>query len=690
LKWVGQLGLRTGDQIAQLASSLYGGNYVANPDKMEEYAKSAADLFAQPLGRMLGVTNKPGYTQEPLGRFVAYISEHAEDVAKNVSDATGGFIPKGDVLFMLNLVAPEVVRGAVKSGSILASDLARAIERPSEFAQTIGDTLAPGGSPTPVLDFLRGGKSDAPAASYVVPPERGLGSLGTKPYADSSGGLASLVDNAAKKLDDDRRAAQAKTPNAQLLDALLKPEEPISLVDSLLKDYKNPTDSAPAVVKPTVKTPVESVSTGLAKETKSTTPAVSFPDTREVLTPEKIQSLAPPAPPAPPKPPATTTTTAPTTPTPVTPTPPVAPITPSVPTKVTEPVKPIDLGSTALMKQLEDQMAVYEKSGMTRDEATNKAVTDLAKSTTTSVSGLQKSLTDTIAANEKSGLTRDQATNKAITDLAKATNLSDAAIKDLIASTAQTGQKDTQAQVAGLQKTLTDTIAANEKSGLTRDAATNKAIADLAKSTGTSDAELKKLIGATSAANQTFTKDQVDGLQKTLTETIAANEAAGMKRTEATDKAIKELATQTKLKDDDLRKLITTTFDTGQKYTKEQIDLLEKALGKQITGVETGITDLSTTFQSYLTEQAKAEAAKQKQAKMGQVAAQRRQTQQVSAKTPPGAEIDYLYDIGGESIFAPTVGSKKQQKESYYDLYDGGLIDDAGSIDDLYNMLGSK
>jgi hypothetical protein len=404
------------------------------------------------------------------------------------------------------------------------------------------------------------------------------------------------------------------------------------------------------------------------------------------------------------------------------------------------------------MKQLEDQMAVYEKSGMTRDEATNKAVTDLAKSTTTSVSGLQKSLTDTIAANEKSGLTRDQATNKAITDLAKATNLSDAAIKDLIASTAQTGQKDTQAQVAGLQKTLTDTIAANEKSGLsrdqatdkaiadlskstsladadlkkligttsvanqtftktqvdglqktltdtiaaneksglTRDQATDKAIADLSKSTSLADADLKKLIGTTSAAGQTFTKDQVDGLQKTLTDTIAANEAAGMKRTEATDKAIKELATQTKLKDDDLRKLITTTFDTGQKYTKEQIDLLEKALGKQITGVETGITDLSTTFQSYLTEQAKAEAAKQKQAKMGQVAAQRRQTQQVSAKTPPGAEIDYLYDIGGESIFAPTVGSKKQQKESYYDLYDGGLIDDAGSIDDLYNMLGSK
>jgi hypothetical protein len=365
-----------------------------------------------------------------------------------------------------------------------------------------------------------------------------------------------------------------------------------------------------------------------------------------------------------------------------------------------------------LQKTLTDTIASNEKSGLTRDQATDKAIADLSKTTSladadlkkligttsaagqtftqTQVAGLQKTLTDTIAANEKSGLTRDQATDKAIADLSKSTSLADAELKKLIGATSAAGQTFTQTQVAGLQKSLTDTIAANEKSGLTRDAATNKAIADLAKSTGTSDAELKKLIGATSAANQTFTKDQVDGLQKTLTDTIVANEAAGMKRTEATDKAIKELATQTKLKDDDLRKLITTTFDTGQKYTKEQIDLLEKALGKQITGVETGITDLSTTFQSYLTEQAKAEAAKQKQAKMGQVAAQRSQTQQVSAKTPPGAVIDYLYDIGGESIFAPTVGSKKQQKEGYYDLYDGGLIDDAGSIDDLYNMLGSK
>jgi len=54
--------------------------------------------------------------------------------------------------------------------------------------------------------------------------------------------------------------------------------------------------------------------------------------------------------------------------------------------------------------------------------------------------------------------------------------------------------------------------------------------------------------------------------------------------------------------------------------------------------------------------------------------------QTVSAKTPPGAEIDYLYDIGGESIFAPMKGqSKYQPREDYYDpkikRASGGIID---------------
>ena len=200
-----------------------------------------------------------------------------------------------------------------------------------------------------------------------------------------------------------------------------------------------------------------------------------------------------------------------------------------------------------------------------------------------------------------------------------------------------------------------------------------------------------------SQSSQQYTQQQVADLQKNLSQQIAANEASGLSRNQATDKAVTDLATQTKLTDAEVRRLITATAESGQKSTKEQIAATEAALGQQLTGLEAGLAGLTSGFQTYQAQQAKAEAAKQKaaaakaqQAKVSQMAAQLSQTQQVSAKTPPGAEIDYLYDIGGESIFAPKKSDKKQKKESYYDLYNGGLIDDASSIDDLYDMLRSK
>ena len=79
-------------------------------------------------------------------------------------------------------------------------------------------------------------------------------------------------------------------------------------------------------------------------------------------------------------------------------------------------------------------------------------------------------------------------------------------------------------------------------------------------------------------------------------------------------------------------------------------------------------------------------------------------------KTPPPAEIDYFYDIGGESVFAtpkqeslmpspfedaPEAVEGAMPRYQYQDpkggyLYaDGGMVDEY-TIDDLYRMLGSK
>jgi hypothetical protein len=65
--------------------------------------------------------------------------------------------------------------------------------------------------------------------------------------------------------------------------------------------------------------------------------------------------------------------------------------------------------------------------------------------------------------------------------------------------------------------------------------------------------------------------------------------------------------------------------------------------------------------------------------------------QGVQAKTPPAAEIDYLYDIGGESIFAPMkTQSKYLPREGYYDPQSERNMAHGGSINDLYDMLRSK
>jgi hypothetical protein len=87
----------------------------------------------------------------------------------------------------------------------------------------------------------------------------------------------------------------------------------------------------------------------------------------------------------------------------------------------------------------------------------------------------------------------------------------------------------------------------------------------------------------------------------------------------------------------------------------------------------------------------KAKAKKQSKLRFNQSLGKALQAvQAVSAKTPPGAEIDYLYDIGGESIFAPMKGqSKYLPREGYYDPQIERGMAQGGSIDDLYDMLRS-
>ena len=95
----------------------------------------------------------------------------------------------------------------------------------------------------------------------------------------------------------------------------------------------------------------------------------------------------------------------------------------------------------------------------------------------------------------------------------------------------------------------------------------------------------------------------------------------------------------------------------------------------------------------------------EKQKKREQAAGLMAQTQTVLVKPPPVAEIDYMYDIGGESVFAtpkqetlmpspfeetPEAVEGAMPRYQYYDPQGGYQYAEGGSINDLYELLRGK
>jgi len=178
---------------------------------------------------------------------------------------------------------------------------------------------------------------------------------------------------------------------------------------------------------------------------------------------------------------------------------------------------------------------------------------------------------------------------------------------------------------------------------------------------------------------------------RALQEKIAANEAAGMGRNEAFSSAVTGLGTQ--------------LGGLGNQIG---------GINQNLTGLQQGLAGLSEGFGAYQAANAKEAAAKQKQEQGQQILNILGQQRTGAVKTPDPAKIDYLYDIGGESIFAtpkqeslmpspfeeaPAPVDGAMPRYQYYDYNkntynyaDGGLIggDDLQTIDDLYEMLRSK
>jgi hypothetical protein len=267
----------------------------------------------------------------------------------------------------------------------------------------------------------------------------------------------------------------------------------------------------------------------------------------------------------------------------------------------------------------------------TKDLATAKSVDDLKGDLTKAIDDAGKNNADAFDAIDKviadlkaAGLTEQQvqdvvdlsvggatktlqdAIDAAVTGNTKALgDLQDQVAKDIGASETKVADA-----ISDAEKRLSDAVQAAQDLGLKGDEALQAGLDTVAADLVKSKEELLAQLGKTEENLKTqfatdigTVKKSVTDLEKTLVDTIAANEKAGLTRDEATQKALDDVATKMGTdKADVLKQLGTTEADLTKKVTD-----LEDALGKKIEGTEKALADKldeqGKTFMKALTDQ---------------------------------------------------------------------------------------
>ena len=354
----------------------------------------------------------------------------------------------------------------------------------------------------------------------------------------------------------------------------------------------------------------------------------------------------------------------------------------------------------------------------------------LTNSLTAKISGVETNLLTKIAANEAAGQTREQATQKAITDLATELGTSKAGILTQIGATEATLntkiadlQTKVSADVKAVETNLLTKIAANEAAGQTREQATQKAITDLATELGTSKADVLSKIGTTEAALQGQIAGVSQDAQAKFNALTAEQKALATQLTQqGTDlaAAVAQAQAQTQGQIAGVTQDVQTKFDAlsqGQKDLARQLTDqgfdLNTAIGLARQETQQGFADV---FGTMATNQAatqkaiadEAEATRQaqaaqatatrnaaarnaaNQAKLGnvnslmQMLGQSSDTggQQVTVKQADPAKIGYVYDFN--SIFA----NPSQEKMFVSPYAQGGMVDGSDDVnEELLKLL---
>ena len=233
-----------------------------------------------------------------------------------------------------------------------------------------------------------------------------------------------------------------------------------------------------------------------------------------------------------------------------------------------------DLGITT--EELSGQIGTptqYDEEGNVVSEATGLYITLEGLATKQQVADVESAVLDKIAEYEAAGLSRDEALQKAIDDVAADLNTTKDAITTQLTEfetslSAEIETLATKTQVSDLELSLYEKMAEYEALGLARDEATQKALADLATDLGTTEDNLLSQIDTTQDA-LTNKINEVESNLQTEIETVADTVTETATQTqEAIDTAARQSASR------DLLELLLGAEDLyGQQVTVSQSPL---------------------------------------------------------------------------------------------------------------------
>ena len=340
-----------------------------------------------------------------------------------------------------------------------------------------------------------------------------------------------------------------------------------------------------------------------------------------------------------------------------------------------------------------DKIKEYEDAGLTRDQALQKAIDDVAGAlgttqevitkqltefessltaeldtlaTKTQVNELETTLLDKIKEYEDAGISRDDALSRAIADVATDLGTTQEAITKQLGQfetelSAELATLATRTQVNELETTLLTKIKEYEDAGISRDDALSRAIGEVATDLGTTKeaitAQITQFeIDLEADLSKLATKEQVAAFETDVFAKMAEYEALGVDRDIALSAAIEEVSGQLGIAKQDLLTQIGTT-ESNLNTRMGEIEIgLQKQIETEAQTTRDMVTDTATETQRQVQEANRQSAFRDFFDLV--TSAEDLDGQKVTVGQSPLAQIDYVYDF--QSPFAT------QQQAGFY------------------------